>query len=719
MRAILVVLGCSMGNAHAGRVCHASDVVPPSKRSRWVIPRGCSALDVSFTALGPDGMARLADALMQKPVRTLNLTWTAIGVDGLPALTRAISSCPNLLRLDLSGNWLGSRGLLLVLTALGRFKTIEQLHLRWNGIRADGTALLRPALSRLTRLKVLDLGGNWLVDVGLEGLVDSIGRHSSLRSVRLDYNGIGLAAVRRVAAALAEAPALERIDLGGNGIDDKGVQLLIAGLKANTALESLTLHHNRVSDPGASALAAMARAHPRLTRLDLAANRVSGIGAQQLLDAFEENPTLKTVELEDNNIARRKAANSERSVPGVTVGINESLLMRLRELSASRNGVAATISNGKVVETGQVSQAAQYWRHVYPLMDGGAQPPTFPISFLYVTAPATLLRQRCEGHAWSRCRLDAYFEQGRTPPQIEEGSSFAPFRLPPGACMQSLFKWGSPTLAEWEASYPYRQGINDHSWGEVAHTREQTGGAWLYLATGSGVFWNCGRSLRARNKVAAAAQLLMQRKQLTRAKAFQMLAHGIQNDDRSVCGEDHCRTFMAIYASNRTDRNDNCYGRCHPGRPLSAWLKLAADGNGATAWWYDHMSASSVFDHGLYKWAKQLKYDSVQLTMQPQVWCGIGWTTELLDLRVRPHRIIDLLPHLSLRNPHSLEHGEPCVVRNDNISRKAFQVCVYCEGSYMERNARCIADASRGKPKFTIYSTYPRPRFDACLRAHR
>ena len=40
------------------------------------------------------------------------------------------------------------------------------------------------------------------------------------------------------------------------------------------------------------------------------------------------------------------------------------------------------------------------------------------------------------------------------------------------------------------------------------------------------------------------------------------------------------------------------------------------------------MSASSVFDMGLLKWAKRLKLDSVQLTMQPQVWCGLSWTTE-------------------------------------------------------------------------------------------
>jgi len=44
----------------------------------------------------------------------------------------------------------------------------------------------------------------------------------------------------------------------------------------------------------------------------------------------------------------------------------------------------------------------------------------------------------------------------------------------------------------------------------VSHTREQNGGAWVYLTAGSGIFWNAGKSLRARNKVDAALQLLQQ-----------------------------------------------------------------------------------------------------------------------------------------------------------------------------------------------------------------
>ena len=90
----------------------------------------------------------------------------------------------------------------------------------------------------------------------------------------------------------------------------------------------------------------------------------------------------------------------------------------------------------------------------------------------------------------------------------------------------------------------------------------------------------------------------------------------------------------------------------------------------------------------------------------------LGGGAELLDLRVRRHRPFDLLPHLALRDP-SGTGSMPCVVRADNASRRAFQLCVYCEGSLMERAARCLADASAGKElrRFTIYS--------ACARGKR
>ena len=261
--------------------------------------------------------------------------------------------------------------------------------------------------------------------------------------------------------------------------------------------------------------------------------------------------------------------------------------------------------------------------------------------------------------------------------------------------MRSMFGWDSTgSRSAWEASYPFAAGAADNTWIEVAHTRDQSGGAWMYLARGSGIFWNCGKSLRARNKVSAAIRLAEQfapfmSREKVRDRAVETLSHAIATNDESACDGDHCKIFMQMMRSNRTDRNDNCYGHCSlTEAPLEVWLQRVADGADPDHWQWDHMSASSVFDQIIWQWAKRVGYDSVQLTMQPQVWCGLTWTTEMLDLRVRRHRPTDLVPNLAVRDPLSPPGGKggaPCVVRPDNSSRRSFQLCMYCEGTIMER----------------------------------
>ena len=191
----------------------------------------------------------------------------------------------------------------------------------------------------------------------------------------------------------------------------------------------------------------------------------------------------------------------------------------------------------------------------------------------------------------------------------------------------------------------------------------------MYLARGSGLFWNCGISLRARNKVAAAVQLTEELSPLlpqnkVKGTAAETLSLAIESNDAIACDKDHCEAFMKIFTSTRVDRNDNCYGTCPlSDAPLAMWLQRVADGTSPRNWKWDHMSASSVFDHIITYWSKRVGYDSVQLTMQPQVWCGFTWTSEVLDLRVRRHRPLDLVPFLGLRDPLQSLHSKsaPCI----------------------------------------------------------
>jgi hypothetical protein len=354
----------------------------------------------------------------------------------------------------------------------------------------------------------------------------------------------------------------------------------------------------------------------------------------------------------------------------------------------------------------ELEEQRAYWRQVYPLAAEnthdafGTTEQAKTNLLLFKTAPRELRPQPwCEQHSFQFCRLDAYFERMVEPPKIGKGELFAPFRQPPGTCLRNMFTWPTGSRADWEKAYPFAAGAPDDSWLEVSHTRDLISGSWMYLSKGSGVFWNCGKSLRARNKVEAALRLLEQiSSQLppdkVRGSAAETLAQAISSNDDGTCDGDHCTLFMRMMSSNRTDRNENCFGMCSlQEAPLAVWLQRVADGAPTSRWQWDHMSVSSVFDKVIGLLASHLQYDSVQLTVQPQVWCGLAWTTEVVDLRVRKHKPMDIVAHLSLRDPlatsvaasagplgDGVSRAAPCVVRPDNQSKAAFNLVTFCEG---------------------------------------
>ena len=693
---------------------------------------GCEELELSTAHLGIEGAHTLRSALAGNPrvlrrLTAVNLTWTAVGAAGATELLTVLRRAPKLTSLDLTGNWIGDESMGVLSRFLRSSAELQVLRLRWNGITGVGIRSIAQEVKLHRSLVVLDLGGNWIKAQGARWLASALYGHTSLRHLRLDNNGIADEGGVAIGRALQNNSVLQSLELSMNLLEDMGVKALALVLMGrDSSLRTLNLRLNAgVRDAAADSLANALRANSKLVRLDLSGNRLSYWAAIWLGRALREaNAALVELNLDDNC--------PSRTYGKAEYDINASYLRPIaatlapRALSLSASSVDATDA-GEASATQEGRLRNSYWRQVYPLLRRETAPhinKRRKMMYYFHSAPRALMGSVCEQHSWAQCRLDVYFRTGRTPPKIEHGSFFAPFRAPPGSCMRSLFAWDAASSREaWEASYPYAQGIADHTWSEVTHTRDQSGGAWMYLSRGSGVFWNCGHSLRARNKVAAALQLVKERTPIlppdkVKGSAAETLAHLIATDDKLACDKDHCRKFMEILKSNRVDRNDNCYGLCTLTKaPLVAWLLRAAGGFGASQWQYDHMSASSVFDEIVWRWAKRRMYDSVQLTMQPQVWCGLGWTTEMLDLRVKKHKTIDLRNHLGVRDPQSPSaRGEPCIVRNDNTSRRTFTVNVYCEGTLMERTARCLADAAAGKAlqHFTVYSQFSRPRFDAC-----
>jgi hypothetical protein len=751
-------------------LCSASDlgVGIRSNTSRRRVQQ-CTHIDLSRKWIGVERALKLSQELAADSaslrVESFTAAWASLGLNGTGALLQALVRAPRLRQLDLSGNWIGNTGAKLILRFLRSSRSLRRLRLRWNSFTESAGGTLRAALQSKCgrRLVELDVGGNWLRNTGVLRFASCLPTHPTLRVLRMDLNSMQSAGMRGLVRALRNNTLLQVLDLAGNTIGDRGVLDLakLLGDRRAAPLESVNLQLNHlISDAGASYIADVL-ASSRIQQLDLGGNKIGNYGAARLLSAASSSSTLAELWLDDNVGARCRTGNrsfgscrtgdkgrtKSASFNSTIMELQAAWISRSRRLRASkrhsiwwwRAPLRANVMHWRGSGRGQIrrssdssdegSEKMAYYQRVYPLLGTRvakqmSRRPKRPLVF-YTTAPKSMLPVGCEGHSWRHCRLDNYFANGQSPPKIRQGSYFAPFRLPPGMCMRSEFSWDTSTRAAWEASYVHAAGMEDFSWAEVSHTREQMGGAWLYLTPGSGIFWNCGRSLRARNKAAAALRLAEEATQLKSRPRFKMsgtaaqtIASMIEADSEAVCfGAARCRTFMRIFHSNRTDRNDNCYGQCSPERaPLSTWLERAAKNSGAREWRLDHMSASSVLDKFITYWAMRLKYDSLQLTMQPQVWCGLGWTTEILDLHVREHRVLDIQPRLSLRNPvDETAESEPCIVRRDNASRRAFHLVMYCEGTAMEQTARCMHDVSQDQKGFTVYSQYPRHRYDACL----
>jgi len=612
------------------------------------------------------GAMSRSSARWRDSLKLVNLSHTAIGRAGAEKLLEALKDGgANLESLDLSGNWLGdelvhSNNLAALAEGRRGNSSLRVLRMRWNGIGDDSGDALAKIVGLSTQLAELDVGGNWLHTLGLQMFAPSIGGHPTLRTLRLDHNGIDSRGVTDLSTAMrANATALTALELSGNYITDDGAYEL-ARLLGNPSIPLAKLsmsHSDYMTEAGALRLAMVGRSNVQV------------------------------------DLGGKRARAAQRTVAAPTPEVE-----------------GATPSN---------DDQWQYWRQVYPfakpsaiseLVESRGSLHERPSQLIYKTAPMALT----SGKACFRPRSSSGGCPGTGARALQpHGTLFAPLGLSPGACLHSHFgKEFAVSRGSLESSNPYMAGVSDNTWSEVAQIHNQSGSMRMYLATGSGVFWNCGTSLRARNKVAAALMLTEQlrnimSRDLVKGTPADTLAHAISTNDPSACSSgDECKVFMRSLAAD-ANGDDSA--------SLAAWLGRVAQGTSPPKFDGEHLSTSPVFDQILWDWGKRVGYDSIQLAMQPQPTCGRWWTTELVDLRVRRHHPTDLLPFLGLKDPMTApdEPAAACQVPADKGSRRAFGISVFCEGTLMERSARCFADATRGHQARLL----SRHRFEQCVRA--
>ena len=664
-----------------GRRCTIRDIALPllmnateadryglSSNSAWRLS-GCGHLDLALSPLGEEGAMALAgamarsSALWRHTLRHVNMSCTAIGKAGADKLLETLKDSQALETLDLSGNWLGdslvhSNDFMALTVSRRANASLRVLRLRWNGLSEASAAALSQIIAGSGELVELDLGGNWLQNTGLSTIAAAVRGHIALQKLRLDHNGVDARGVRELSNSLmANSTALTVLDLGGNEISDD---------EHSSGRRQGRGHSKKDSGTGVTSSGLMGRVG-------------SSRGRARALAQVDDTPDSDTL---------------DRSSQGSEAHMQEQM---------------------------------SYWRQVYPraatssvaeLVASKGVIHDRPNVLVYWTAPRTLTSGQPCLHLRSclgRGRLD---EAGSTAQTSHIGSHFAPIGLPPGSCMQNHFgaTTGAPR-SKWESAYAYMPGAADNTWSEVAQLQNRSTDMQLYLATGSGVFWNCGTSLRARNKVAAALRLTEQlssvmSRDLIKGTHAETLAHAIASNDPSLCSSGgHCKALVG--SVTKTGSNSPASAQ------LASALVRVGQGVEPANFIEERLSNSPVFDIILRDWGKRVGYDSIQLAMQLQAACGptLWWTTELLDLRVGVHAT-DILPFLEVRDPLALptESGIPCQVPAEKSSRRAFNMLLFCEGTLMERSARCLADRPmRGRHARATPTSH---RIEDCLRVY-
>lgn len=267
-----------------------------------------------------------------------------------------------------------------------------------------------------------------------------------------------------------------------------------------------------------------------------------------------------------------------------------------------------------------------YLKQVYPLTSSTR---ALPIEFLYACAPK---------QAFATTFFDPEKSKNYVPAPY--GQWWRPVWFPAGAFTLNLY----PPTSWWD--YKYLDKYKDNSTLEAIHTRDDNPyypvyGLWAYVAKGTGVFYNVGRTLLARNKI-------------------------------------HALYLLGMTAPEIADFAKDKHYYYNPARPYESYY------GGAPAIEYilttgknyelDRFNNTADFDPLITTMAKDKGYDSVQFQIQAN---GMGgWAHEIVYVSPIPllkEKEVEwagwsqMARFMSVRDPRNVNPPEPCqpVVSDD------------------------------------------------------
>ncbi|KAL7573808.1 hypothetical protein ACA910_007834 [Epithemia clementina (nom. ined.)] len=258
----------------------------------------------------------------------LILTYCWIGVQDAVHIKRLIKGCPNITRLNLSGNDLRSEGLAVLADGLYRNQSLTLLDVSDNALEGrDAGRTLGNILRRNRTLERLDVDrNNWSGPTGLRACANGLARNQSvvafdMSGCRLDNHSMyilakyGLRHNRHVQAlalnsnlitgslglsdlvdALKEANSVQSLFMNDNHLNNDG-SILLADLLSDSRcpLHKLSINNNSFGDEGVIAIAGALQTNQKLEFLSLEQNTFGKEAMEALCRSLRNNKSLKHI----------------------------------------------------------------------------------------------------------------------------------------------------------------------------------------------------------------------------------------------------------------------------------------------------------------------------------------------------------------------------------------------------------------------------------------
>ncbi|XP_063392130.1 ran GTPase-activating protein 1-like [Cydia fagiglandana] len=260
-------------------------------------------------------------------------------------IVAAISACPDLYYLTLTGNTLGVAAAEAIAKALESHPELKVA--RWSDMFTGRMKTeIPPALKALgdgmiaagARLKVLDLSDNAFGPIGVEGLAKLLQSEvcSELEELRLNNNGLGITGARLLAKALSSRPPKLRVFIAGrNRLENDGATALAQVFEKMGSLEEVAMPQNGIYHVGISALSEAFKQNPQLSCLNLNDNTIGPKGAEAVAEALPRLKNLKAINFGDCLLKSKGARTLAKAFK------DNSTLLECLDLSHNEIGRAA------------------------------------------------------------------------------------------------------------------------------------------------------------------------------------------------------------------------------------------------------------------------------------------------------------------------------------------------------------------------------------------